>query len=490
MRKILSSLLQPVLRFITSYFTDCIYTFVKQIFKEYLKWRTVAILLSISLGSPLFAFAQPDTTGEPGVFGKLTAGFETHGFLKSEVAYRFRDKATFTKILNIYQLTSTYPISEDALFTVIGRVFYDPIYDLIALDDIAIPKEQLDVDFGRASVRNRGIILKEAYLSIFFDNVDLKLGKQIVRWGELEGFDISDIINPLDFAEYIFRDVEDRYIPLWMLKADYYLGDVTNEFIWIPDLKFHEPAQTGTEFEEFRLPPGLARPALVLRNTEFAYRGKLTIGETVVTAGYIYVWGDFPSAFRSVFGFGNTLTDVDFLPRYTRQRTFFGSFNRSLGNFVLSGEAGYNTGKFFGTAPEIDESIKGNELERDHLKYGLAISLVLYQADIILQAVQDEIFNYDEKIIQDKREYAGSLFIRRKFMYNRLIFQCLVLYLANHNEALYRPRADYKLREQLTLSVGMDIFDGDSGDLGVENFQFIGFFNQHDRIYTELKYNF
>jgi uncharacterized protein DUF1302 len=83
----------------------------------------------------------------------------------------------------------------------------------------------------------------------------LRLGKQIVGWGEMDSTRILDQINPLDSA-YGIGDVEfeTTIIPIWLLRADY----TPNLYLsWLQDLEFQFVFNPNADFIPDRgLEPG------------------------------------------------------------------------------------------------------------------------------------------------------------------------------------------------------------------------------------------
>ena len=49
--------------------------------------------------------------------------------------------------------------------------------------------------------------------------VDVKLGLQQVVWGQADGLRVLDVINPLDYREFILEDFLDSRRPLWLARA-------------------------------------------------------------------------------------------------------------------------------------------------------------------------------------------------------------------------------------------------------------------------------
>ena len=64
----------------------------------------------------------------------------------------------------------------------------------------------------------------------------LRVGKQIVVWGETDGFRLMDQINPLDQRRGLGDiEFENTVLPLWLLRAEYY---VPLDSSWLQDLGF------------------------------------------------------------------------------------------------------------------------------------------------------------------------------------------------------------------------------------------------------------
>ena len=57
------------------------------------------------------------------------------------------------------------------------------------------------------------------------ENLDMKLGRQVVVWGKSDTIRITDMLNPLDFRKPAMVDIEDLRLPVVMAKFDYYVDN-------------------------------------------------------------------------------------------------------------------------------------------------------------------------------------------------------------------------------------------------------------------------
>lgn len=460
------------------------------------------------------------STGSIELFAAQKEALSFHGELKQETAFRVVRPAAFTKILNLVRLETTYFPSSAFQLTSRLRGFYNAIYDFQSVDSVAPrnnPRTIVAADLTAAelnalkidnlrgiSLRKREIELREFYLDLTFQSFDLRLGRQIVRWGVLEGARITDEINPLDFEEFILREVQDRYIPLWSARANLYIGATKTEFLWVPDLEPHKPAPPGSEWEQLQSLENIELPPQTFLNSEWGLRISGPLGQWDAALSYFYHWDDFPVAFRTFrenFEFGLS-PEVNFNPRLTRVHSIGGSLSKGFPSFVFNTEAAYVIGKRFGTrfgrfnpiagVVDVDENLRLTlgELSRDYVKYGAGAEFNLFGAQVALMAQQQYLIRHESEIIQDEFDTVFSAFFRKSFLSDSLALETLVLYFTNDDEYLIRPKATRRIRSNVLLIFGADIFEGEIGGPLPGEFNFIGFFKNNDRIYVEVSYGF
>ncbi|MFQ5485114.1 MAG: hypothetical protein ACE5DO_07250, partial [Desulfobacterales bacterium] len=108
------------------------------------------------------------------------------------------------------------------------------------------------------------------------------------------------------------------------------------------------------------------------------------------------------------------------------------------------------------------------------------------------------------EIIQDQYDTTVALFLRKPIPQRSSVFQMLVIGLLNLKEVYLNPELDYNITDQFIFTTGMNLFYGKKSKLGVavdgnsvsgvnsieQSAQFIGNFNDNDRLYMEIKYTF
>ncbi len=126
------------------------------------------------------------------------------------------------------------------------RAWYDAVFDATDRYPANVERDQ-----------KTDVSLREAVLAVLAGDLDVRLGRQQIVWGEAIGTFVTDVVNPKDFREFI--------LPGLHRAADSHLGrstrrialatNVTLEGVWTPDTRFNKLGQAGR-----RVPVRARRP--------------------------------------------------------------------------------------------------------------------------------------------------------------------------------------------------------------------------------------
>jgi len=186
----------------------------------YMAQLVVALMLVHSNCWALTTFGAHD---ELQLSGKLETRFtfsteDREGFTSPQV-----DAGSLLQHRNLAYVELKHTLSPTLKYRLVGRGLYDGVYEYGPDEYQEVRKANRDEidDFSRDAD------LWEGYADVNVDNMFWRIGKQIVSWGETDLFPMLDRINPLDNTYGgIFEDLDDRRIPLWMVKGIYDLGGV------------------------------------------------------------------------------------------------------------------------------------------------------------------------------------------------------------------------------------------------------------------------
>lgn len=488
--------------------------YIPTIFIVSLLWA----LLFLSGNKPVYGNEfdiDVDEQQQDSLLSKLTI----NGYVKNETAYRYDEPRSITKIRNTVSLKAQYPIDSRMKLTTSGWAYYDHVYDFFDYETIAarfvrdeaqplvfVENLQQEKDSPVAEIR-------ELYLDIFTDKMDIRVGKQFVVWGVLEGMRIVDEVNPMDFREMIALDLLDYRIPLWTVKLDFYGEDTAYQMLWIPDVKFHKPAPPGSEWELLQEVPNTVFPDPDdISNSELGFKITKDILDAEITFSYFYTWDDFPAVFRTVdLSLTPNPPEPIFFPTYTRLNMYGVTFAKSFGATILKGEMAYVPDKYFGLSNDVDIDNDGfldsnGEVQKRHIRWGLGIDFNIWGMDVSPAIAQWIILDYEEGILQDEFDTSFALFVRKPVPERSTVFQVLLIKLINMNEMYIKPKVTFDVTDHFQIATGLDLFYGARSVLGVpatggvvaglnlgtieQSAQFFGNFHDNDRVFLEFKYTF
>lgn len=205
--------------------------------------------LHIVLGALVVFFAaqtHPARALDVEVYGKpLTLS----GYAKQTVGYNIYGNTYDTKkgIENAFfefLLEGTYNPRPDLKLFASGRVNTDWTYQLYGGNG-----EWRDKEFDKSKrelyfLGSGEDMLHEAHITWAPQNFYLRLGKQVVKWGQTDGFRLMDQINPVDQRRGLSDvEFESNILPIWLARFEYkvpvhFMDSLNLQFIFNPNVDF------------------------------------------------------------------------------------------------------------------------------------------------------------------------------------------------------------------------------------------------------------
>jgi len=165
------------------------------------------------------------------------------GKLTEQVAYSYSDDSPHDNISSLKtSLLLDFEHKFDNGFKVKtnGKAYYDAIYQIRG--DEKYSKDELNE-------LESEVELFDAYVEgSLSDNIDIKVGRQVVVWGRSDTIRVTDVLNPLDNRRPGMVDIEDLRLPVAMAKLDYFVGDWRVTPMAILEQRFSKNPPTGSAF--------------------------------------------------------------------------------------------------------------------------------------------------------------------------------------------------------------------------------------------------
>jgi hypothetical protein len=330
--------------------------------------------------------------------------------------------------------------------------------------------------------------IREAYLDLYFEHFDLRVGKQQIIYGKAEGVFITDVVSPKDLREFLLPEFDEIRMGVTAARLNYYRGNNTFELVWVPVFTPTVLPEEGSIWRPQMLFPvepdydlSTARVDPELGNSEVFLRySAMTPGIDFELVGGTF-FDDDPVMHmtRHVNPETMQLTGLTVRPQHHRLLMGGGSFSTQLGPFLLRGEAGYSHGKYFQTS---SQSASDGTIEKDLLHYMMGMDYTLMGVRLTAQFIQEYIPDYTEGILNEESENMMTFLARKDFLREKLWLEVFSYVGINRGDALIRPKVSYSFADGFDIQLGANIFTGTEGRFGQ--------YHENDMLYMKMKYSF
>ena len=363
------------------------------------------------------------------------------------------------------------PIGRNAQLTLIGRVRHDT-------------QSHIDI-----SERNDSE-LREFYIESEIGRTLITVGKQQIVWGKSDGLKVLDVVNPQNWREFILDEFDDSRIPLWSANIEIPIQAFNLQLLWLPDQTYHDFADNGDAYQLVtptrvpQAPSGVSvnvqdeiKPDNTIQDADWGMRLSTFKSGWDMSFNYLYHYDDTPVLYRQLAMTGSgplaTLT-----PRYERSHLIGASFSTAIDDITLRSELGYSTDRYTANTDVNDND--GVTNSRD-ITYVLGLDWFGVEDMFISgQLFQSHLLDHQPGMIREQTETTVTLLIKQNFLNETLSAEVLALRSLDLNDGLIRPNVSYQVNDEISVSIGADIFYGDNQGL-------FGQFDKQDRITSAIK---
>lgn len=359
-------------------------------------------------------------------------------------------------------------LREDLVLFVELRVWVDD-------DDYATGGiENLEDDEPRRHILD----VTEAYVDWFADDFDLRLGKQIVKWGKADVFNPTDQINPTDFSTLL----DDEPIGVVAGKLNYYFDDWGLEMVVVPTFVPSRFSPRGTRFD--LVPQTLPLPLLsprerpnTLDEVQYGLRANTTLEGWDFSASWYDGVNHFPG---TVIVPSATFPFMAFEPVYHRRRMLGGDFATTFDQLGLHGEAawfrsdGHWQDEYYQYVIGID--YKWTNVFRDHDIFA------------IVEYAGEHVITQQRKGLTAgalERAFANSLAWNIDYDVTEFLTYTVrgVYNFDGRDNFFIEPQVEHEVTDHFTITAGFDIIQGGGQTL-------FGRLRENDQFYLKARYTF
>jgi len=354
------------------------------------------------------------------------------------------------------------------------------------------------------SANNYTYNLREAYINMYFESSDLRIGKQIISQGRTDAAFITDILTPINLSEFLTIQTEDLRVGIPAAKYTRYFGSNFVEIVATPIFQSNTLAKPGSRwfpFTELEKNTNVAYADSLTENSFNSFQGTIKWGIRNSLEWdldlFAMWWTDGNSSYKKDLVFLSTIGNPE--PTLTLTKTYLKSpILAYSGNYVVNdnliikSESAYHFNKFFDYLPEIATSISFDNLtpvqaqqlassfnqnddgflfEKPWLVSMVGLQTNFSGIDIGTQFIFEHIFEYNDLILQKQNFYYSTLSLQKSLLRNKLLLSSFGRYNYIGNDFWVNPQAQYDLRDDLQAAFGFHLFGGNQSE------NFYGHFN-------------
>ncbi|PIE90143.1 MAG: hypothetical protein CR997_07755 [Acidobacteria bacterium] len=324
----------------------------------------------------------------------------------------------------------------------------------------------LDGEKNWTIAKETGTDIRECWVEHVDDTWDMRMGRQIIIWGQADGVQITDVISPPDFTESLTREMDEIRMPVDAARFRYLGNTFTSELILVPVFREavypegdnpwavsqHAEYQNGIVF----LPADT--PDTSFENTEVAFRMSGYFSGLDVAASVFYSWDDTP-VLHPVVDAPNHDDSLILSPRHHRVTIYGLAFSRPWSDFVFRGETAFYRGQRLAC-----DSLTLEPLVKNLVKWLAGVDWTPgHDWTLTAQLVGESILNHEPVLSAPANRFLCTLNVSKKLMNERLTLSNMI-YIDCEDSGLYdRIKTDYEVSDGFHLSAGLDIFQGHKG---------------------------
>jgi hypothetical protein len=442
---------------------------------------TVRVIVAVITVLAVTVVADADARDDRGDAGRA---WRIRGRLAEDVAYRLHDPGDIAKIRTTGWLDGKYTFSEAVSVRGAARAWYDAVFEATDRYPANVERDE-----------KTDISLREAVLSLSRGDVDVRLGRQQIVWGEAIGTFITDVVNPRDFREFVLPEFSELRLPIWAIDGTYRIREgLSVEGVWTPDTRPHKLPKQGAEWEFARIPLRVRNP--VVRLPDDADEFSLARSEGGARLSALVVGWDtsliyYDQADKSTVFFQRRVAqavgpDVIVLePKHPRVRVVGATLGKSIEPIVIRSEVAMTIGKRYTTSDPLDAD---GVVRRDTLDYLVGLDGTLFgELDAAVQVSQKILTGSATNLTRAGVEAQATTTVTARlgtgFFDNTLNPSVLLAINANRGDFRLGPRLEWQITGAVTVIAGADLFEGPRPTL-------YGQFDRNDRVYVTTTWRF
>ncbi len=337
--------------------------------------------------------------------------------------------------------------------------------------------------------------LREAYVDLYFENSDLKLGKQMLVWGRAEGTFITDVLTPVDLSEFLTQDFTDIRQGVTAFSYTRYFGRDFLQLVMNPVFNPNKIPEPGSRWFPRQIIPTTINTSYIehennprFGNIQLAARYGLRSNLNFDLDFNLLYWHyPNPSYYKDLtISLEQPSGALELAEEFTQSviAAYSGTL-RLFDKLLLTSESAYYNKRSFDYLsqelralniqdPTLPEQIQIAQIfaqnsdgflkERPYVISMIGLQYELLDFTVSTQFINEHIFRYDSEILQEQDYYYSTLLLQRSFLRDKWNFRAFGRYNYRGKDFWINPELTYTGIDSFEAAVGSQIFGGEDPD--------------------------
>ncbi len=297
--------------------------------------------------------------------------------------------------------------------------------------------------------------IQDAWVQKSFSSFNFKLGLQSIVWGDVEGSQATDILNPSNNQEFLFTDFEDVRVSQLSLSFSLFGAALNWEGFYTPNPLFDENPSAGSLYTVVSPLDNYELEETVANHPEYGVRVKFNFGTSELGVLAAYLTPN-QKAYKIE---GAKVVEV------ARPFSMLGvNFNYPSGKTLFKLDIGYKS----------DQGVNDQNFAlffRDKIDIGMGIEHSVSNHQLNVSLTQSRILDWDRTLTTKENSGSYSLSWSKSYLNEDLTFNAGVLGIISRSDKITNLSADYKLDDQLTISTLVFLLSIDDEDSDFYSFR-------------------
>lgn len=434
----------------------------------------------------------------------LDRAWDLYGFFQLEGGNAFEKEdgsPALAKLKTTLNLTFDYKFNRDWKLKINGNAFYDYAYKINGEDKYT--QETLDTFEKESEFRDTYI---EGDLGSGFS---VRIGRQIIAWGESDLNQINDMANPRDNREVGMVELEDARVSVTASLLNWAYQNWRVDMAAIHEYRANKIAPEGSEFD-----PLITKreSGMTINNEELPDSGGEWVGRIIKSfnGGDIGLYSSetYNDAFYLDFHSLSLVSgkaQLSVTPKHQKITSLGISANKVIGSLLIKGEMAQKEGIYIQRS-DIETQIKsllssgslspGKTLdeesqaittyeEKEQIQHMLGIEYMgISDLILTLEANRSLIKEWDETLASAQKVWFSFSSATYKALNDTLTNRLVWIHYADDEGDVYRWTIDYDVSDGLNVASGVVLYESPKSDSFLEPYK------NNDRLTLSTRYSF